>query len=231
MAFTPENDLERAMLQAAANPSAQADFYRLLLGSELVALGTMADTMTLETVQGPAGQFHPVFTSPARVKALKTRPLPQFTIQGRRLFEIAAGAQFVLNPGSVPDKILTADEIDWCLKTFPPEGEIVVMKPKVYPTKLVKGLCVLFTSRAAIDAAHLVFVARTGVDAEPHPMIGLEADGDVPRLAQEIIEAGATIMPGAAIEVVYLDPRGPLDPLQRHLLSVPPFYRRALPPN
>ncbi len=231
MAFTPENDLESAMLQAAANPSAQTDFYRLLLSSELVVLGTMADAITLETVQGPAGEFHPVFTSPARVEALKVGPLPQFTIQGRRLFEIAAGAEFVINPGSAPDRILKADEIDWCLKTFPPDGEIVVMQPKEYPATLVKGLSVLFSSRAAIEAAHLAFVARTGIDTEPHPMIGLEADGDVPRLAQEIFEAAAAIMPGAAVEVVYLDPRSPLDPLQQYLLSVPPFYRRTLPPN
>lgn len=231
MAFTPENDLEKAMLQAAQDPQAHAPFYRLLLSSELIALGTLGQSLSLESVRGPAGEFHPIFSSPARVKALIAQPASSFAIEGRRLFEIAKGAQFVLNPGSTPDKILTADEIAWCLKTFPPAAELIVAQPKVYPTNLVKALCVLFTSRAAIQAAHLVYVARDGIDAKAHPMIGLEADGDVPRLAQEIFAAAEAVLPGEPVEVVYLDPTGPLDPLQNHLKSVPPFYRRALPPN
>jgi hypothetical protein len=232
MAITPENDLETAMLAAAANPSEQRRFYQLLLSSELVALGSLAQSLSLETVRGPAGEFHPVFTAPSRVQALVKGPVGRFTMQGRQLFEITAGAQFVLNPGSVPDKVLTADEIAWCLKTFPPAASLVVAQPKVYPTKLVKALCILFTSRAAIKAAHLVYVAREGIDTTAHPMIGLEADdGDVPRLAQEIFEAAAAVLPGEAVEVVYLDTNGPLEPLQKHLLSVPPFYARTLPPN
>ena len=231
MAFTPENDLEKAMLQAAVDPSAQADFYRLLLNSELVALGSMGVTMSLETVRGPAGEFHPVFTSPARVQMLIREPTPRFTIPGRQLFEIASGGQFVINPGSKPDKIMTAAEVAWCLQTFPPTAELVIAQPKVYPTKLVKGLCILFTSRSAIKAAHLVYVARTGLDTTAHPMIGVEADGDLPLLAQEIFEAADTVLPGTPIEVVYLDPNRPLEPLQKHLLSVPPFYRRMFSTN
>lgn len=231
MAFTPENELEKAMLTAASDTSAHADFYRLLLDSELVVLGTMADTMSLETVQGPAGEYHPAFTSPARVAALIQKPTASFAIAGRRLFEIARGAQFVLNPGSAPDRILAADEIAWCLKTFPPPAQLLVAQPKVYPTKLLKALCILFTSRSAIKAAHLVYVAREGIDTKAHPMIGLEADGDVPRLAQEIFKAAAAVLPGVPVEVVYLEPNGPLDSLQKHLLSVPPFFERTLPPN
>jgi hypothetical protein len=230
MAITPENDLEAAMLAAAADPSQQHRFYQLLLDSELVALGRLDQTLSLETVRGPTGEFHPVFTAAGRVAALVKDPVDRFTIQGRQLFEIAAGAQFVLNPGSAPDKVLTADEIAWCLKTFPPTPTLVVAQPKVYPTTLVKALCILFTSRSAIKAAHLVYVAREGIDAKAHPMIGLEADtGDVPRLAQEIFAAAATVLPGEPVEVVYLDTNGPLEPLQKHLLSVPPFYSRPLP--
>ena len=231
MAITPENELEHAMLAAATDASAHATFYRLLLSSDLVALGTYGETMSLETVRGPAGECHPVFTSSARVKALVKEPVAQFTIPGRALFEITRGARFVLNPGSVPDKILSAEEIAWCLEKFPPPAELVVAQPKVYPTNLVKALCVLFTSRAAIKAAHLVYVAREGIDTEAHPMIGLEADGDVPRLAQEIFAVAEAALPGTAIEVVYLDTGAPLPPLQKHLLSVPPFYGRAFSSN
>jgi hypothetical protein len=231
MAITPENELEKAMLAAVADASARTAFYRLLLASELVALGRLGDSMTLETVRGPAGDCHPVFTADARVTALIKEPAAHFTIEGRKLFEITRGASFVLNPGSVPDKILTAEEIAWCLETFPPPAELIVAQPKIFPTKLIKALCVLFTSRAAIQAAHLVYVARKGIDKEGHPMIGLQADGDVPRLAQEIFAAAEAVLPGKPIEVVYLDTSAPLPALQQHLLSVPPFYRRAFSPN
>jgi len=231
MAFAPENELERIMLQAAQDASARPAFYRLLLTSKLVALGSLDQTMSLDTIRGPGGEYHPVFTSPARVKALVQENVARFVIPGRQLFEIARGAKFVLNPGSSPDKVLTAEEIDWCLKTFPPAPDLIVAQPKVYPTRLVKVLCVLFTSRAAIRKAHLVYVARDGIDAKAHPMIGLEADGDVPRLVEEIFAAAEAALPGEAVDVFYLDPSGPLNPLQQHLLSVPPFFVRALPPN
>jgi hypothetical protein len=231
MSYTPTNDLEKAMLQAAQDPQALAPFYHLLLSSKLIALGSFGETMALETVRGPTGEYHPIFTSPERVKALIQDPTASFAIEGRRLFQITKGAQFVLNPGWSPDKILTADEIEWCLKTFPPSGELIVAQPKVFPKRLVKALCVLFTSRAAIEAAHLVYVARDGIDTRAHPMIGLEADGDVPRLAQEIFAAAAAVLPGEPVEVIYLDHHSPLNPLQKHLLSVPPFYRRAQPLN
>jgi hypothetical protein len=56
-------------------------------------------------------------------------------------------------------------------------------------------------------------------------------DGDEPRLAQEIFQAAEIALPGMPIEVVYVDARSPLEPLQKHLLSVPPFYARPLPLN
>lgn len=233
MVITPENELERAMLQAATEASARPAFYRLLLDSELVVLGKRNGSLALDTVQGPDGEYHPVFSAETRIKALLDDPavVQNFKIKGRRLFEITRGAQFVLNPGSSPNKVLTAGEIDWCLKTFQPQAELIVAQPKVYPTRLIKALCILFTSRQAIRAAHLVYVARDGIDTEAHPMIGLEAEGDVPRLAQEIFDAAEAVMPNALIEVVYLDTSAVMNPLQKHLLSVPPFYRRTLPPN
>ena len=226
MAFIPENALEEALLRAAAEASARPEFYRKLLDSSLTVLGTFGDNMQIETVTNEQGNFHPIFTSPARVKEFVAVEMPSFTLSARTLFEATRGAQFVVNPGSGMGKVMTADEIAWCLQSFP-STSLIVAQPKVFPVKLVKALCVLFTSRTLIRAAHLVYVAREGIDQEAHPMIGLEADGDVPRLAQEIFAAAEAVLPGAPIEVVYLDPKGELDPFQKHLLSVPPFYQRA----
>lgn len=228
MAFTPENALEETLLRAASEASARPEFYRKLLDSTLTVLGTFGENMSIETVTNEKGQFHPVFTSPARMTEFVTIDMPFFTIGGRSLFEATRGAQFVVNPGSGMGKVLTADEITWCLQSFP-STSLIVAQPKVFPVKLVKALCVLFTSRTLIRAAHLVYVAREGIDTEAHPMIGLEADGDVPRLAQEIFAAAEAVLPGEPIEVVYIDPQIELDPFQKHVLSVPPFYQRTRP--
>ncbi|MDR3528421.1 MAG: enhanced serine sensitivity protein SseB C-terminal domain-containing protein [Rhizomicrobium sp.] len=229
MAFKPANALEETLLRAASQDSARPEFYRRLLSSTLTVLGSFGETMSIETITNEQGNFHPIFTAPERMKDFMDVDMPHFGIAARTLFEATRGAQFVINPGSV-GKILSADEIAWFLQAFP-STSIIVARPKVYPVKLVKALCVLFTSRMLIRAAHLVYVAREGVDQEAHPMIGLEADGDVPRLAQEIFAAAEAVLPGAPIEVVYIDPQGELDPLQKHMLSVPPFYQRMLQPH
>ncbi len=232
MAFMPENELEKAMLLAASDQSARPAFYRLLIESELVLLGELGEGMSLDTVENAGVRYHPLFTSLARLKALGVEQRPHFRMQGRILFESTRGASFAINPGSELGKTLSPEEVAWFLDSSRPgAGKLLVAQPKVYPTKLVKGLCVLFTSRQLIQAAHLVYVAREGIDREGHPMIGLEAEGDVPRLAQEIFEIVENVTPGQPIEVVYLNSSGPLDPLQKHLLSIPPFYRRVLSKN
>lgn len=232
MAFTPENELEKAMLYAASQESVRPMFYRLLLDSELWAIGELGEAISIETVENEGVRYHPVFTSQKRLADFVSTQMPTFTMPGRALFQATRGARFVINPGSEVGKTLTPEEITWFLDVFHPrDGDLVVTQPKVLPKTLLKALCVLFTSRSLIRAAHLVHVRRDGIDMEPHPMIGLEADGDVPRLAQEIIEAAEAVFPGKPIEIIYIDPNGPLHPLQKHLLGVPPFYKRTLTTN
>ena len=40
MLFIPENELEQALVKAVKNPAAAPDFYRLLLESDLLVMGT-----------------------------------------------------------------------------------------------------------------------------------------------------------------------------------------------
>jgi hypothetical protein len=229
MGFEPENELEHAMLLAASQESARPDFYLLLLDSELWALGELTDRIAIDTVENAGRTFHPVFTAEKRIGALVNEPRPHFSIPGRVLFASTRGASFVINPGSEIVKTMSPEEIAWMLDQPKPAAaaNIVVAEPKVYPTRLIKALCVLFTSRARIKAAHLLYVAREGIDSEAHPLIGLVADGDVPRLADEIMQVGAEALPGTVVDVVWLNPDGPLDPLQEHMLGIAPFYKRT----
>jgi len=227
MVFEPENELEQAMFLAASQEAARPEFYRVLMESDLLVLGELGEGMSIETLENNGRYFHPVFTSLTRLKAFVPGQMPYFTMQGRMLFASTRGAAFVVNPGAELGKILEPDEIAYWLDEHRQPGAIIVAQPKVYPKRLVKALCVLFTSRSRIKAAHLAYVAREGVDQEAHPLIGLEADGDVPRLVQEIQKVGAEALPGVPVDVLYLAPDDPPNPLQTHLLSIAPFYRRA----
>jgi len=227
MGFEPENELERAMLLAASRESARPHFYRLLLDSELVVLGEFGERMGIETVENNGQKFHPVFTSMRRSQAFAPPAMPRFALPGQILFESTRGASFVINPGSELVKTLTPEEITWCLSLPRPTGNLFLSQPEVHPKRLLKALSVLFTSRSRIRAAHLAYVVHEGVDRTPHPIIGLVADGDVPRLADEIFRAAAEALPGETIDVVWLNPDSPLNELQKHLLTVTPFYRRT----
>jgi hypothetical protein len=231
MDFEPENELEKVMLLAASQEVARPQFYRLLLDSELVVLGELGKVMELDTIENQGRQFHAVFSSEKGLKEFLRGERAHFVARGRFLFQAAHGASFVLNPGSAVNKVLTPKEIVWCLEQNRQlSGDILVVRPKTHPRKLVKALCVLFTSRSRIKQAHLVHVMREGADTGPTPLIGLVAEEESPRLAEEVFKAAAEVMPGKRIDVLFLKPGAPR-PLQNHILNVPPFYRRTLTLN
>jgi len=232
MAFTPENELEKTMLAAVTQDSARPLFYRAVLEAELIVLGEIGDKLSIDTVVNNGETFLPIFSAASRLDACGQSQRPHFRIRGRVLFEATRGAAFVLNLGSDVGKKMVPEEIAYCLdqaRQAEWRGGLAVGQPKVYPKKLVQGLCVLFMSRSQVIAAHLAFVAREGLDEEPHPLIGIEAEGDVNRLVNEIFAVAAAAMPKVPVDVLDLDPRAPAHPLQKHLHSIAPFYRR--PPD
>jgi len=223
------------MLLAASEEAARPAFYRLLLDSELVVLGELGKVMALDSIESQGQTYHAAFTSERRLQEFLREERVHFVARGSFLFQAARGASFVLNPGSDVNKVLTPEEIDWCLEQAAAQqpalsGEIQIVRPKTFPKKLVKALCVLFTSRSLIKEAHLVHVMRQGADAGPYPLIGLVAEEETSRLAGEIFKAAAEVMPGKRIDVLFLQP-GDSRPLQSHILNVPPFYRRTLTLN
>jgi hypothetical protein len=230
MAFTPENDLERTMLRAASDPAERPAFYRLLLSSELVALGEFGRSLVLDIVENRGRKYHPVFTSRCRLDAFTPEPMPSFTIPAHVLFESTRGAAFVLNPGSELVKELTPDEIAGAIRLVG-EPSVVFTQPDVYPTRLIKALCVLYTSRSQLKAARLAYITRRDETGPSHPVIGIETDGEAPHLAGETIAAAQEVMPNTPVDVVYLDPKRTTSAFHQHLLGVPPFYRRSFALN
>jgi hypothetical protein len=201
------------------------EFYCRLFESELTVLGTKGERLAIDVVKNAAGFFHPVFTSPARLKTYSAEALPNFSVIGRPLFEATRGARFIVNPRSSPGKILFPDEIARCLESFRPTT-FAILKSDTYPTQLVKALCILFTHRAQLHTARLTFVGNPANESEAYIVIGIEADGDIPRLVEEIVAAAAVTNPNLPVDVAWLDSKSAGNPLQQHLLTVEPFYKR-----
>lgn len=115
--FVPENALEEALVAMAANPEAGAIFDRLLLESPLHVIGESRNAsdgpvkvqdgsqVQLIAVRRGEEQFIPAFTAPARLavffeNATKSAQIRHYlTMEGRALFKMAGGANFLLNPG------------------------------------------------------------------------------------------------------------------------------------
>lgn len=222
----PENELEYAMARAARDPSALTPFYRCLLESRLIVLGSMDEKLAIETVKHAMGIFHPIFTSMDRLDAFGARGMTCFEIPGHVLFDSTRGAQFLINPRSPLAKTLTPEEIAWILDSFG-DGGLTFFKSEVYPTKLVKALSILFTSRSQLQTARFVYVTRNRHTPQPHLVIGIEAEGDITGLAEEIFAAAEIAIPGQPMEVIQLNGMSDNNPLTRHLCDEPAFFKRT----
>jgi hypothetical protein len=117
--FTPENLLEEALVAMAADPEKGGAFDHLLLTSPLHVIGQNEDArpgedqqqlkagsqVRLIAVRRGDTQAIPVFTAPSRLATFyenvtKSAQIERYiTMPGRSLFQMANGADFLLNPG------------------------------------------------------------------------------------------------------------------------------------
>src|SRR5579864_9286511 len=129
MRFEPENPLESALVRATRDASAQPEFYRLLMASNLIVAGDAGrpvppgaalklkttDRLQLAFASRGGKSFHPVFSSMSRLEHFAPQRAQHFRLPGRDLFATARGAHFVLNPGSQFGKELSPDELSYWL--------------------------------------------------------------------------------------------------------------------
>lgn len=250
MPFISENKLEEALVAAVKNPAAAPDFYRLLLESDLLVLGTVEgqDTaggkfslapggrLALVTGEKSDGQkFLPVFSSLARMQAYVKQQAQYLAVNGRALFETTRGAPLVLNPASEYGKELSPQEIEQLLA--PPAAD--AMEPRLaktilgeadYPMALVGALTALFQARPDVRTAWMIQVTFADRGLEPHPLIGIETTGDMASLVQQIERIAESAAPGMVFDVQRVDRKNPLG-MADALLQAEPFYtdRPAVP--
>ncbi len=236
MVFQPQNALEDVLTRAARDPLARPEFYRLLLESELVVLGrTYGDPsqMTIATLRHNGREYLPVFSAPVRLSDFAGAGQEHFTMRGRALFESTRGANFALNPNCECGKLLTAPEIAYWLDPSArarrrlKAAKVRLAVPATPPRMLIDALRLFFANRASVRAAHLLEATPTDGAEPAHPLIGVETTDNWPRIAAEISELAAAIVPETIIDLVPIEPGAEPHSLSAQLALTPPFYART----
>jgi hypothetical protein len=239
MAFIPENELENALVRAVQDRAAAPDFYRLLLESNLLVLGsaegqedaseqfTLAPGAKLNLVTGQknGGQFLPVFSSLARMQDYVKQDSKYLSVNGRALLDVTRGAPVTLNPASEYGKELSPGEVRHLLDGAPPAKLRTIIGQAESPIPLVEMLTALFATRPDIQTAWMIQVTFADRAQEPHPLVGIETSSDWPPLMQAIQAAAEKSVPGLVFDVQRVDRQNPIG-LTGALLQVAPFYQR-----
>lgn len=242
MTFEPENRLEDALLKAKSDVLARPGFYQLLMTEPLVVAGDVvrktdgatADGMNLAVIRHNGRDFHPIFTSFTRLRAIAPDEKRHFTAIGRDLFLRTKGADFALNPASELGKVLMANEIAFWIdpsararRTLQRnQPHITVTIPQENPRKLIEALSILFVNRHDVAQAFLLEVAFSDRNEPPHPLIVIETEGNWAKISGEIAELAAAVVPDMILDVVPYDRTHPDPRLTGPLEHVKPFFQR-----
>jgi len=243
MPFISENELERALVRAVKTPSSAPDFYRLLLESDVLVLGTVEgkEDASEEFAVGPGGKVNlvtgvkngtrylPIFSSLLRMQEYVKQDSKYLRVNCRALLDLARGAPVTLNPASEYGKEFTPQEVAQLLDPAVLRGQPrAIVGEADIPMPLVDTLKEVFTARPDVKAAWMIKVSFADRD-EPHPLVGVELDsamgGDWPSLMQAVEAAAGRSIPGMVFDLQRID-RSRHDSLTDALLQVPPFFQR-----
>jgi hypothetical protein len=244
VAFVPQNPLEDALLRAQTDVPAREEFYDRLRDEMLFVPGdcgraadggdaptaSAMDTLTVPVIRINGRQYYPIFSSIERLKTYRDTSF--FIIRGADVFQNKNGAEFLLNPGSDIGKVMTRDEVAYCLapsgsrKAQVKERRVYWREPAEYPQKLVEALRVFFANRADVASAHLLEVSFSERSEPPHPMIGIEVTGDWRKTFSEVTQITEALLPDVIVDVIPLNREKPMDELATALLKTAPFYMR-----
>jgi hypothetical protein len=201
--FEPENDIERLLMRASAEPAERPAFARALMDAQIflvmIAGGTPigppdADgkviipegaTLTLPSATRGEEKLIPFFTSPSRARTWFKGDHIIGPDRTRDFFARYPGAPLVLNPGSDYGKDFTPGEVARMLAgefdmrapqtvTTQASEQILLAHPKEIPTDLIEALAREFASVKSVRGAWLMLATRGG---EQSWMLGVDHKG------------------------------------------------------
>jgi len=243
MLFIPENELERALVRAVKEPASGPDFYRQLLESHLLVLGTaegqegateefsLAPGTQISLVTGlkDGHQYLPVFSSVTRMQEFVKQESKYLSILGRDLLDLTRGAPVILNPASEYGKELTAEQVMQLLGPREPIGAPrTIVSDTNLPLPLVEALIRVFKAHPDVDAAWMIQITLDDQSEGLRPLVGVETNNanGFRALVDAIQQEASIAVPDMMFDVQRIERRNP-GSLTNALLQAPPFYIRG----
>lgn len=201
--FEPENDIERLLMRASADPAGRPDFARALMDTQVFVVlvsesgkieagpdgnAVIPAGAKLSMPTATRGEEHlvPFFSARSRAKAWFKGDHIVAPDTVRELFERSVGQSFVLNPGSDYGKEFTPNEVRRLLAGHFDEGQqtvtiekpeqVLLAHPKEIPTDLIEALAREFTKVPSVRGAWLMLAMRAGA-SEQSWMLGVDHKG------------------------------------------------------
>jgi hypothetical protein len=247
--FQPVNILEELLFNAASQPEFRPDFYRALLGEQLIVvmLPKEGDTTggEVQPTEGMEIQLQvlndgkiPVFSSLERLYegGMEVDSVPYLRVRGIEFFQMIQGAECALNPFSPVGKLLPADELaDLLAGRLFPGGEeamaqqvpVLLGQPADYPTQLLEALRTFSVEKPAIQAVYIAQVQLQDNSAPPRLLLAFHTDDNDAAFLQErgpVVQGN--ISDHELVDVLVLDPTSQ-EPLNQYFTTVEPVYKRA----
>jgi hypothetical protein len=241
MPFISENKLEEALVRAVKSPATAPDFYRLLLESDLLVLGTAegkedaggqfslepGGQLQLVTGDNKGQKFLPVFSSLARMQEYVKEEAKYLSINGRALLDLTRGAPVILNPASEYGREFTPGQVEQLLNPVAPSANVIPgASDAFYPVPLINALTSVFENHPEVQAAWMIRIGIGDAGAQVQPLVGIETSGDMAALVADIERAAAEGAAGIAFDVQRVDRARPTG-LASALLQAQPFYQRG----
>jgi hypothetical protein len=200
--FEPENDIERMLVRASAEPAVRPGFARALLDAEIylvlvpdgpVVAGTDGSVtipegtgLTLPSASRGEEKLIPFFSAPSRAQAWFRGQHVVAPERTRNLFGRYPDAPFVLNPGSDYGKEFAPDEAQRMLggqfddgpQTVTAEApeQVLLAHPSEIPDALIAALGRELGAVRSVHGSWLMLAMRAG-ESEQSWMLGVDHDG------------------------------------------------------
>jgi SseB protein C-terminal domain/SseB protein N-terminal domain len=246
--FTPQNELERALVAASRDPAARLAFYRTLVESKLFVIDRSPPSegpvngvlqvgrqVSLDNIELGGISHVPVFSSLERIQQLVEGEVRFLAMEAKDLFDLVRGSHVVLNPGLDYGKQFVPQELEEILdgSIFAGAKQIVVEKPTqvllgqpdVYPKHITDALAAFFKTRSEVAAAYLAHYVEPASGEEPHTLIGIDCTGSY----DAVLEGTHSVLLSVARkgELVDLIRIGGDSDVSRYLAEeTKPFYKR-----
>jgi hypothetical protein len=248
--MTPQNKLERSLVQAATDPAYRPQFYRDLVESDIFIIQhgsrftEIKETITesdfqlkVQPIEYNGKQCLPAFSSLPRLQAVIKEQVSYIALNALVFLKATRGANLILNPGSDCAKEFGPDEVASLLdgslwkptepQVTPENTKVLIGQPAKYPSELVDALCRLFAQNTQVEEAYLAHFFNPKRDEKPHTLIALEVVGDYDAI---VAEAGIVVkevrVPDPPVNFVQLRCNGLVE--SYFASGVKPFYQRKL---